>query len=78
MGRDDDAWRLKIEARLSAQEVVLAGLAAATGTRADLASALEDAAHRLSRTGSDREFGNALREACLEIARELREHREDA
>jgi hypothetical protein len=72
MGLDNDEWRLRVEARLSALQVMVSGLASASGKRSQLAGALESAARNPERCGSDLEFGAALREACLDIARDLR------
>jgi hypothetical protein len=72
MGLDEDAWRLRVEAQLSALQVMMSGIASANGTRRQIARALESAAHRSARGGADPEFGAALREACLDIARQLR------
>ena len=75
MNSSEDAWPLQMEARLSALEVMLCGLASETGTRRAIARALETAAHKVVSdpqcASSDPEYGAALREACLEIARQL-------
>ena len=72
MGLDDAEWRLRVEARLSALQVMVSGLASATGMRGRIAAALESAVRNPEPCGSDPEFGAALREACLDIASDLR------
>jgi len=72
MELSDDEWRLRVEAKLSALQVMVSGLATATGKRSQIARAMTSAARAAERTGSDPQYGAALREACLDIASDLR------